>query len=136
VRAAGALALLIVSACSLTTEAQDRPTSARVRVEGTSPHQLMLITTKQLYEQYDPLNGVITPVSQDADTALITLPFDQTLDIASTGSVYVELRNLEVASATVHLRVELDNGEGDDRTATLSDNAALIYYYIFTDYSY
>jgi hypothetical protein len=48
----------------------------------------------------------------------------------------VELRNFEVAAATVHLRVELDNGEGDDRTATLSDNAALVYYFIYTDYSY
>ncbi|MBM4372799.1 MAG: hypothetical protein FJ098_14190 [Deltaproteobacteria bacterium] len=105
-------------------------------MEGTSPHQLTLITTKELYEQYNPLTGEVNPVPVDADTALITLPFDRTLDIASTGSVYVELRNYQVATASVRLRVELDNGQGDDRTATLSDNAALVYYYLFSDYSY
>jgi hypothetical protein len=134
--ALGVLVAAVVSACSLGTEAGERPTSARVRVEGTSPHQLLLITTDDLYEQYNPLSGEVTPVPVNADTTLITLPFDKTLNIGRTGSVYVELRNTEVATASVRLRVELDNGEGDDRTATLSDNAALIYYFMFTDYSW
>ncbi len=135
-RAAVALALLTVSACSLATDADDIPTSVRVRVEGTSPHQLTLVTAMDLYEEYNLSTGEMRPVAVTSDTVLITLPFDQTMDISSTGSIYVELRNYEVAAATVRLRVELDNGEGDDRTATLSDNAALVYYFIFTDYSY
>jgi hypothetical protein len=135
-RAAGVLALLIVSACSLGTDADDMPTSVRVRVEGTSPHQLTLITAKDLYEQYNLGTGEVNPVTVTSDTVLISLPFDQTMDISSTGSIYVELRNYEVAAATVRLRVELDNGEGNDRTATLSDNAALVYYFIYTDYSF
>ncbi|HSW29525.1 MAG TPA: hypothetical protein VLH75_08605 [Longimicrobiales bacterium] len=134
--AAGLLTLLIVSACSLGTDADDIPTSVRVRVEGTSPHQLTLVTAKDLYEEYNLSTGEMRPVAVTSDTVLITLPFDQTMDISSTGSIYVELRNYEVAAATVRLRVELDNGEGDDRTATLSDDAALVYYFIYTDYSY
>jgi hypothetical protein len=135
-RPIGALALLVVSACSLGTEAADRPTSARVRVEATSTHQLTLVTATDFYEQYSLATGERSAVAVVADTALITLPYDQTLDISSTGSVYVELRNTAADSATVRLRVDLDNGQTTDRTATLLDNAGLVYYYLFYDYAY
>ena len=135
-RAVAALALFVLSACSLTTEADETPRTARVRIEGTSPHPLMLITSKDLFEQQNPLTGAVNPVLNVADTLKITLPYDATLDISSTGSVYVELRNLLVPTASVHMRVDLDNGQGYDQRATLSDDAALIYYYIFNDWSY
>ncbi len=126
-----AAALVAASACSLGTDAPDRAERVRIRVEGTSPHPLLLITGKEVYEQIDPLSGAVTPALEDPDTVAITLPYDVTLDIASTGSVYVELRNLLVATASVRLRVELDNGQFYDRSATLSDNAALVYYYLY-----
>ncbi|MHB1194949.1 MAG: hypothetical protein ACYC6F_18150 [Longimicrobiales bacterium] len=135
-RAAGALALLIVSACSLGTDAGDRATSVRVRVEGTSPQQLTLITASDLYEQYNLDTNQRYAVAVSSDTVHITLPYDQILDISSTGSIYVEVRSQEADTATVRLRVELDNGQGFDQTATLLRDAALVYYFIFTDYTY
>jgi hypothetical protein len=119
-----------MSACSIGTDAPEKPGTARVRIEGNTPHPLMLITGREVYEQIDPLNGTVTPRVEDPDTLQITLPYDATLNIARTGCVYVELRNLLVPTASVRMRVDLDNGENYDRTATLSDDAALIYYYL------
>ena len=136
VRALDALALLVVSSCSMGTDSGDRPTSARVRVEGASSQRLTLVTAMDFYEQYSPDTGETSAVVVEADTSVITLPYDQTLDISSTGSVYVELRNFAADSATVRLRVDLDNGQTSDRTATLLDDAGLVYYYLFYDYAY
>ncbi len=132
----GALALWIVSACSLGTDTVDRATSVRVQVQGTSPHPLILVTAKDLYEQYNLDTNERYAVTVSADTVLITLPYDQTVDISSTGGIYVEVRTQEADTATVRLRVELDNGQGSDRTATLLEDAALVYYFIFNDLSY
>ena len=136
VRVLGALALLVGSSCSMGTDSADRPTSARVRVDGTSPQQLTLVTAMDFYERYNLDTGETSAVTVEADTSLITLPYDQTLDISRTGSVYVELRNFAADSATVRLRVELDNGQADDRTATLLENAMLVYYYLSYNYAY
>jgi len=132
----GTLALVVASACSLGTEAGDKPSSVRVRVEGTSSHQLTLVTAEDFYDYYDLATDRHIAVAAASDTTLITLPYDQTLDISRTGSVYVELRNVSVDSATVRFRVELNNGQRYDRTATLADSSALVYYYVYTEYSY
>lgn len=124
-------AVLALTACSLGTEVGDKPETARVRVEGTSPHPLTLVISTDFYEQFDPLTGVTTPVYNTADTEEITLPFDRTFDLDGTGSVYVELRNALVPAADVRLRVDLDGGQKYDQEATLSDNGALVYYYIY-----
>ncbi len=134
-RVQAAAALVALAACSLGTDAPDKPTSARVRVEGTTPHPLLLVTATDFYEQIDPSSGATTAVANRADTTEIALPFESTIDLTATGSVYVELRNLLEPVASVRLRVELDNGKGYDRSATLSDDAALIYYYVTNDYT-
>ncbi|MDP2958170.1 MAG: hypothetical protein Q8N53_17210 [Longimicrobiales bacterium] len=113
----------------------DKAGSARVRVEGTSPHALTLIIATDFHEQFNPLTNETTAIPNRADTTLITLPYDRTVDLKNFGSVYVELRNYKVPVASVRMRVDLDNGEEYDQEATLSDNAALIYYYLFSDFS-
>ena len=70
-----------------------------------------------------------------ADTLHPALPFDQTFDLGTGGSVYVKLNNPVVATATVRLRVDLNEGQSYDQAATLSDQAALVYYFIFDNYS-
>lgn len=127
----GAAALVLASACSLGTDAPDRPTTVRVRVDGTVPRQLALITSTDFYETYSYETGLRSAVVVTADTARIGVPHDSRLDISDVGSVYVELRNLTSDSVTVRFRVELDNGQGSDRTATLLDSAGLVYYYVY-----
>lgn len=135
VRALVLLAAALFSACSSSAGPDESPTSARVRIEGTSPHPLQLITSTEFYEQLNPLSGEIRPVLTKADTAALQLPYDGRMDLGTNGLVYVEVRNAEVATASIRMRVDLDNGESFDQSVTLSDDAALIYYFVFNNWS-
>ena len=96
----------------------------------------MLILSTDFFEQLNTSSGVYTPILISSDTVLVTPPYNKTVNIAALGSIYVELYQPEVATATVHMKVDLDNGEGYEQNATLSDKAQLIYYFIFTNYSF
>jgi hypothetical protein len=135
-RALAVTTLLLVAACSSNSGPDERATTARVRVDGTSPHPLVLVTAREFYEDIDPVSGQVIVVLDQPDTVQVTPPYDATVDLGTTGSVYVELRNLLVPTASIRLRVELDNGETFDRTATLSDDAALIYYFALRERSF
>ena len=123
----------IAAGCSLGSGPDDKPTSARIRVEGTSPNALKLITSTQFYEQFNTGTQEYIPVLLKSDTVEIQLPYDATMSTGAQFSIYVELLQPEVATATVRMRVDLDNGEGYNQNATLADRAALIYYYIYDE---
>lgn len=128
------LASVVGTGCDLTSGPGDKPTTAVIRVEGTSPNPLKLITSTDFTEQYNALSMEYTAVLFSADTVEITLPYKATTDMGPQASIYVELLQPEKATASVRLRVDLDNGEGYDRSADLTDNAALIYWFLFTEY--
>lgn len=131
-----AVALFGVGSCSLGTEPDSKPTSAKVNIEGTFPNPLTLVTSIDFYEQLNTETGVLTPILITSDTVLITSPYEDTIAMGALGSVYVELYQPEVETATVHMKVSLDNGEGYEQNATLADKAQLIYYFVFTNYSF
>lgn len=135
VAAVAAAGVLAASACSLGVEADDKPGTARVRVEGTAPDRLVLVVSTDFYEEYDPMTGGFLPVLGDSNTRFITPPFDETLDLGNAGRVYVELRNPSAAEAAIRFRVDLDNGRSYDRTDRLSGDRPLIYYYVYTNLS-
>ena len=134
--AALACSLIVAGACSLGTSPDNKPTSAVINIEGTTPNPLKLILSTDFFEQLNTSSGVYTPILISSDTVLVTPPYNKTVNIAALGSIYVELYQPEVATATVHMKVDLDNGEGYEQNATLSDKAQLIYYFIFTNYSF
>lgn len=131
-RACAALLPLALAACSIGTGPGDKPTSARVRVDGTAPDPPKLITSSNFFEQINLTTLARYAVLVEADTTDLTLPLDTTLDIAETGSVYVEILYEPTSTATVRLRVDLDTGESFDRNATMSTNAQLIYYWVWS----
>lgn len=120
--------------CSLGSAPDERPTRAEIRVEGTSPNPLKLITSIDFFEQFNTTTLEYTPVLVSSDTIEINLPYSTTVNLGTGGSVYAELLQPEAATASVRFRVDLDNGEGYDQSATLSDMAALIYYFVFTEF--
>ena len=133
-RAPSLVTLLLSSlgACTIGIGPDDRPSSARVRVEGSAPDDLRLITSTVFFEQINLETLERYAVLETADTSVLALPFDDTIDISALGSVYVELLYEPTSTAAVRLRVDLDNGESFDRSATLSTNAQLIYYWVWT----
>ena len=135
---AGALAfsLMVAGACSLSTAPDEKPTKAVIEIDGSSPNPLKLIISTDFYEQFNTSTGAYTPILVSSDTVLITPPYDKTVAIGYSGSIYVELLQPELATATVHMKVDLDNGEGYEQNATLSDRAQLIYYFVFTSYTF
>lgn len=134
--AALALTLMVVGACSLSTSADNQPTSAVINITGTTPNPLKLIISTDFFEQLNTGTGAYTPILVTSDTVLITPPYNNTVNISATGSIYVELYQPEVEAATVNMKVDLDNGEGFEQNATLSDKAQLIYYFVFTSYTF
>jgi hypothetical protein len=119
-------------ACSTGTDPDIKPTSAHIRVEGTAPAQLQLVVSTEFYEAQDEVTFEIYQVIESADTSFIDVPYDEVLPLSSSGSVVVQLANLEIAPAQVRLRVDLDSGqEPYDRTATMSDGGRLRYVFVF-----
>jgi hypothetical protein len=127
--------LAVAGACSLSTT-PDPPTSAEIDVEGTSPNPLKLIVSQDFFEQLNTSTGARTPVLVTSDTVLITPPYHNTVNLSALGSIYVELYQPELGTATVHMTVDLDNGERYEQNATMSDKAQLIYYFIYSNYAY
>lgn len=126
-----ALALQAPLGCSLLTEGDERPTSARLRVEGTSPHPLRVITSTDFVEQLNLNTGERTVLLNRSDTVSIELPYERTLATAADGSIYFELLNPEIDVASIRMRVDLDPGDQSfDQSATMSDGASLIYYFV------
>ena len=107
-----------------------------INITGTTPNPLKLIISTDFFEQLNTGTGAYTPILVTSDTVLITPPYNNTLNISATGSIYVELYQPEVETATVNMKVDLDNGEGFEQNATLSDKAQLIYYFVFTNYTF
>ena len=120
------------AACSSGTQPDSKPTEAQIRVEGTSTVPLQLLTSRDFFETVNQGTGEIRQVLNTADTVFIeTLPYEARVPLTSLGSIYVELANLEDTPANVRLQVDLDNGQGYDRSATMSEGGALVYAYVF-----
>lgn len=118
--------------CSLLTTGDERPTTARVRIEGTAPQPMEVIRSTNFFEQLNLDTGDRRAILVSADTVEISLPFDETVPVGIDGSVYVELLYRGLDPANIRMRVDLRPGdESFDRSATMSDNAQLIYYFIF-----
>jgi hypothetical protein len=112
------------------------PTSAVINIDGTTPNPLTLIVSTDFYEQVNLSTGQYTPILVTADTVPLTPPYNRTVDISALGNIYVEVYQPEVATASVHMKVDLNNGQGYDQSATMSDKAQLIYYFVFRNYSH
>jgi hypothetical protein len=124
--------VLALAACNLGTNLDDIPTTARVRVAGAAPDEIKLIVSTDFFEQLNLETLERRAVLQTSDTLTLTLPYDQTWDLTELASVYVELLYEPTSTASVTMRVNLDNGESYEQAATMSTGAQLIYYWIWS----
>lgn len=131
--AAVATAFMIVvgaAACSSGTSPDEKPTEARIEVEGTAPGPLELVVSTDFYE--DVQDGQVIQVTNSADTSSISLPFDDTVFLTDLGSVLIQLTNHADETAQVQMRITLDNGAHPyQRSATMSEGGSLRYVYVF-----
>lgn len=121
-----------MTACGIGTSEDDKPTTARVEVTGSAPDDLKLIVSRNFFEQLNVNTGERNAVLTEADTLVLTLPYEETLDLNTTGSIYVELLYEESTTASVTLDVNLDNGQSFEQAANMSAGAQLIYYWIWS----
>lgn len=131
-RSALLVTALSAGACSIGTDIDDIPTSARVRVEGTAPDEMRLILSTDFLEQINLDTGERSVSLLAADTLVLSLPYDETWPIGTFGSVYVEVYYAPTSTAAITLRVNLDNGESFERVATLSSGSSLVYYFVWS----
>lgn len=102
--------------------------TARVIVTNEGGVPLLLVTSTRFTARLDPLTGEEVYTVSEADTVNITgAAFDQTFDIEGADRFLTRLVNPDIQrTATVHLRVRLDEREVYNQRATLRD-AALQY---------
>jgi len=124
----------LMGACSSGTQPDLKPTSARIRADGTAPGQLKLVVSTDFYEAQDDVTFEVYQVFESADTSYIDLPYDEVVPLSSLGSVVVQLGNDDIAPAQVRLRVDLDSGQDPyDRSATMSEGGRLRYVFVFLE---
>ena len=131
--ALAAFVAVVATACSVSTGPHTRPTSAHITIEGTAPSPLQLVISTDFTESQDPVTFEIVQHFNAADTIAVQPPLDRMVDLSEFGDIVVRLKNPVVEVASVRLRISLDNGQGYDQTATLSDGGELVYIYTFTD---
>jgi hypothetical protein len=96
---------------------------ARVIVEGSSAVPLRLITSTNFATSRDPDTGELVAAQVVGDTAHLTgLPFDRVFEIRGADRFLVRLINPDInVTATIHLRVHLDDREVYNQRATMRD---------------
>lgn len=120
--------------CLGAMEPEAKPTEARVRVDGTAPAALELVVSRDFYQIQDAVTLETVEVIEQADTTLITPPYDETIPLDVGGSVLVNLANHEDTPANVRLRVDLNAGQAPyDRSATMSEGGSLRYVFLFRE---
>src|SRR5690606_18876059 len=88
------LGVLVGTGCSI-FESEDPADTARVRLTGTSPVDLELITSSDFAFNIDPQTGRRESVLVESDTVLVRPPYEQAFDIAEFGIFLVRLTNAE-----------------------------------------
>jgi hypothetical protein len=126
-----AAVLFATPACSLGTEADEKPTSARITVTGSAPSPLQLVVSTDFFEQLIGEGVEIRAVLITADTIPVTPPFEQVTALDELGSVFYRLIQPDTVPSTVTMRVLLDGTLEYDQEATLSAGASLEYRFVF-----
>ena len=134
---AAAAIFMGLQACGLgSTDVDTPPETARIVVEGTAPSTLRLVYSTDFIETYDQVEDIYGQSLADSDTLAIDLPFETTVALLEgngDGSIFVELTNLELATASVTMKVYVDGKIEYNQAATMSDGASLRF--VFTYYS-
>lgn len=102
------LGVLVGTGCGI-FESEDPADTARVRLTGTSPVDLELITSSDFAFNIDPQTGRRESVLVESDTVLVRPPFEQAFDIAEFGIFLVRLTNAEQETANVTLEIFIDD---------------------------
>ena len=131
---AGLLSAVLAAGCGLDAGPDEKATRAEIRIEGEAPNPLLLVTSLDFIEQFNASTLQYGALLVESDTLEIALPFNATVPLDAFGSIYVELHQPAETTASVHMWVDLDNGEGFERLATLTDRASLIYYFIYSGF--
>ncbi len=122
IRLTAALAALIVigsSGCDFML-GTDRPESARVVLDGTVPNGIDVVTSQEFFRGFSEDGSGSELAFLQADTASVTLPFDETYQLGASGWFAVRVLPPEGDTARVHLRVIVDGSERFNETATLA----------------
>jgi len=125
------LGMALLPACSLSTESEPPPTTARVVIQGSAPNSLILVVSNNYYEQIIGDNTQIAAVLVTADTVSVDdFPFEHTFALNSRGAALARLIQPDSAEATVTMQVYLDGREEYNQSATLAQVASLEYRYL------
>ena len=132
--ALAAVAMILVAsttACdSLLDTSQDYAELAHVRVTGSSAVPLKLVLSNDFIRNVND-QGQVTVSLVTADTQVVSLPIDASMPLGNNLRILARLINADTAvTATIHMRVFLDDEEVYSQQATMRD-ASLEYYFTY-----
>lgn len=115
---------------SLLDTSQDYADLAHVRITGSSAVPLTLVLSNDFIRNVND-QGQTTITLVSADTQVVTLPVDATKPLGNQLRILARLINPDTAvTATIHMRVFLDDDEVYNQQATMRD-ASLEYYFTY-----
>jgi hypothetical protein len=133
-RLAAAATLILAAAAaaceSILDTTEDLADNARVFVTGSSPVLLELVLSND-FTAVENAEGNFDVTMAESDTFRVTPPYERAHPIGQTGRIFVRLTQPDsTVTASVRLRVQLDDREVYDRQATLR-NASLEYLFVY-----
>jgi hypothetical protein len=124
------LAVSTAACDSLLDTSQDYAELAHVRITGSSAVPLTLVLSNDFIRNVNEL-GETSIILVTADTQVVDLPVDATLPLGDGLRILARLINPDTAvTATIHMRVFLDDDEVYNQQATMRD-ASLEYYFTY-----
>lgn len=95
----------------------------RVLIDGSSTVPLLLVTSTNFLQGFDPLSGETVTTILSADTITLNqLPTDQRYPLSGKDRFLARIANPSTgATATIHMQVRMDGRQVFDQHATLLD---------------
>jgi len=134
VRGIGALLLaMALAGCSSILDSSGiYPDEAKVTVSGSTPVPIRIITSNNFVGVWNPEAVKWDVTFNAADTAIVTtLPFNRTTPLRDTGVFFVRVTNPDLdATASIDLRVQIDDNDAYRQEATLRDASIEYVFYV------
>lgn len=117
-----ALTLAVVAGCqSPFANDEEVPEHARVLIDGEAGSSLRLVTSNSFEQNQDPETGAMQIRLFEADTATVTVPFDQKFPLGPLARILVRLSNPDTVPVEVRMQVILGTDKKFDQTVDLDE---------------
>jgi len=127
-RVLGLFLLLLAVGCDHISGPGSDPESARANVTSDVEELSVTVVTSTRFDAVRQSDGGASVSLLDSDTAVATLPYDESFDIRSTGRFFVTVGAADTTGVPVTLRAYVDGTERFRRTVAVGEEPLTFIY--------